>query len=58
MTRTRKTRAERLLEQARKEPSPTINDPRQISFFDHEKAEAFAKLDEAIAAALEGGEKK
>jgi hypothetical protein len=52
-TRRRKSRVEALLEKARNEPSPFCNDPRQISFLDHAKEQAFAKLDEAIAAALE-----
>ena len=51
----RKTKAEAILDKARKEPSPTSHDPRQISFLDHAKAQAFSKLDAAIEDALKRG---
>jgi hypothetical protein len=55
MTRKPKlTSVERLLEKARKNPSPTCNDPRQLSIEDSIKQRAFDKLDRAIKAALEG----
>jgi hypothetical protein len=53
----RKSKAEALLEKARREPSPTCHDPRQLSFLDHAKAQAFSKLDRAIEAALGEGKK-
>jgi hypothetical protein len=62
----RKTKAQTLLEKARREPSPTCHDPRQLSLLeDHAKAQAkaqahaqaFAKLDRAIEAALGEGKK-
>ena len=51
-TKKRKSRVEALLEKVRKEPSPRSKDPRQISFLDHAKAQAFAKLDQAISVEL------
>jgi hypothetical protein len=46
------TPAERLLQAARENPSKTCNDPRQITLFDFIKRQAFANLDEVIAATI------
>ena len=54
--RKRLTKAERILEKARKEPSPTTQDPRQISFLDHFISKAFAALDRAIEETLRKAE--
>lgn len=50
--RKRLSKAARILEKARKEPSPTCHDPRQLSIFDIAKSKAFAALDKAIEEAL------
>jgi hypothetical protein len=52
--RKRRTKAEAIREKARKEPSQTCHDPRQISLFDLVKSKAFAELDKAIEEALGG----
>ena len=51
----RRTKAEVILDKHRKEPSPMVDDPRQITIFDYEKLQAFAKLDQAIQAAMKRG---
>jgi hypothetical protein len=58
MTRKPKlTRVEKLLEAARKRPSPTCPDRRQLDLIEYvstrEKLQAFACLDEAISEVLE-----
>ena len=37
----RKTKAERILEKHRKEPTPTCHDPRRLCIFVHVKREGF-----------------
>jgi hypothetical protein len=54
-TRKRRTKAEAILHKARMEPSPTCDDPNQITIFDYEKSRAFSALDAAIEDALKGG---
>jgi hypothetical protein len=53
--RKRLSKAERILEKARKEPSPTCHDPRQISIFVLDRDRGFAALDKAIKEALGDG---
>jgi hypothetical protein len=47
------TPVEKLLKHARENPSPICHDPRQVDLFEHEKREAFAKLDKVVAEKLE-----
>jgi hypothetical protein len=49
MRRPRLTRVEKILKQARENPSQTCYDPKQIDLFDYEKRQAFATVDAAIA---------
>jgi hypothetical protein len=46
--------AEKVLHEARRNPSPTCNDPRQLTLEDAIKQRAFASLDAAIKQTLEG----
>jgi hypothetical protein len=50
--RKKRTPAEKILHEARLNPSPFCKDPRQISFLDYAKSQGFAALDRAIADTL------
>ena len=54
----RKTKAEALLERARKNPSPHVSHSDQMELLDYIKQKAFADLDRAIGAELEKGGRK
>jgi hypothetical protein len=54
-----RSRAEKLLDEVRRKPSPRSRDPRQLDLIDHltreDRRRAFARLDEAISEALDKG---
>ena len=54
----RKSRAEALLERARKNPSPHVSHSDQMELLDYIKQKAFEDLDRAIVAELEKGGRK
>jgi hypothetical protein len=51
--RRKRTAAEKLLHEARQNPSRTCNDPRQLSLTDAIKQRAFYNLDQEIARKLD-----
>jgi hypothetical protein len=51
--RSKMSKTERLLDDARNHPSPTCHDRRQLNLLDYIRQQAFAKLDREIGKALD-----
>jgi hypothetical protein len=49
----KRTAVEKLLDEVRRKPSPTVNDPRQIHLEDAARQRAFANLDREIGLILD-----
>jgi hypothetical protein len=54
--RHKRTAAEKLLHEARQKPSPTVNDPRQLTLDGAIQQQAFHDLDQVIARKLDEDE--
>jgi hypothetical protein len=54
----RLTKAEKILKDARENPSPICHDPKQTDLFDYEKRQAFALLGVVVRAARPSDDEK